>query len=113
MQKTSVVKHKAAILENLKETDNLYANFAQTILKGALQLHQNNQSLVDGKKVSIGLIRMANINPLVAVAKQFIQQNIPKDTRIHLCVYHSHYPLAIRSYLENQLDEVLYRTKTW
>lgn len=65
----------------------------------------------DGKTVSIGLIRMANINPLVAVAQQMLQMDAPENTRIHYCVYHSRYPLALRSFIENRLDTVLSRKK--
>ena len=52
---------------------------------------------------------MANINPLVAVSKEILALDAPTDTAIHYCIYHSHYPLAVRSHLENQLDTVLNR----
>jgi CRISPR-associated endonuclease/helicase Cas3 len=52
---------------------------------------------------------MANINPLVAVAKELANLDAPEDACIHLCVYHSRFPLAIRSYLENKLDHLLKR----
>src|SRR5699024_2681644 len=37
----------------------------------------------------------------------------PENTHIHLCVYHSHYPLAVRSYLESKLDQMLNRKENW
>jgi CRISPR-associated endonuclease/helicase Cas3 len=57
---------------------------------------------------------MANINPLVNVAKRLLMLDAPiieesNDCRIHLCIYHSRYPLAIRSAIENQLDTALKR----
>lgn len=113
LQKTSLVKHKAEILENLVPSDNIHHNFAATILQGALSLHKNNQVNIGDKAVSIGLVRMANINPMVAVAKELTQLVLPEDTHIHLCVYHSRYPLAMRSYLENQLDRLLNRKDNW
>lgn len=108
-----VEKHKADILDNVAITDNIHVNFAQTIIQGALTLHQNNHIQLDGKLVSIGLVRMANINPMVAVAKALISLPAPEDTHIHLCVYHSRYPLAVRSYLENKLDQILNRKNNW
>ncbi len=73
--------------------------------------HQHHVRREDGKTVSIGLIRMANINPLVAVAQKMLQMDAHPNTRIHYCVYHSRYPLALRSFIENRLDTVLSRKK--
>ncbi|MGM0439638.1 MAG: type I-F CRISPR-associated helicase Cas3f [Chlamydiota bacterium] len=63
-----------------------------------------------GKKVSFGLVRMANINPLVAVAKQLFSMTSKSNHRIHYCVYHSQYPLAVRSVMEQRLDSMLNRS---
>lgn len=68
------------------------------------QIHQSTQ-----KRVSIGLIRMANINHMVAVAKQFIAESPPEDIRVHFCIYHSRHPLLVRSKIEEELDSVLSR----
>ena len=55
---------------------------------------------------------MANINPMVAVAKALLKKNVPEEkTCIHYCIYHSRYPLAIRSSIENKLDKLLNRKK--
>lgn len=110
---SGVAKHKAEILDNLTITENIHTNFAQTILQGALAMHKNHHVKLDDKQVSIGLVRMANINPMVAVAKALLNIPVPKDTHIHLCVYHSRYPLAVRSYLENKLDRILNRKENW
>ncbi len=69
----------------------------------------NNGSNKNGQTLSIGLVRMANINPLVAVAKELMASALPDDTCIHYCIYHSRYPLAIRSHIENNLDDILNR----
>jgi CRISPR-associated endonuclease/helicase Cas3 len=74
-------------------------------------LHANhNQVHPDtGKRVSIGLVRMANINPLVAVAKQLLGTQSCSNHRIHYCVYHGQHPLAVRSAMEQRLDGALTR----
>ncbi len=113
LKNNSLEKHKARLLENIQEAESVYSGFAKTILNGVLELHQNNHVEIEGKQVSIGLVRMANINPLVAVAKALNKQSLPENTHIHLCVYHSRYPLAVRSYLENQLDRALNRKENW
>jgi CRISPR-associated endonuclease/helicase Cas3 len=79
--------------------------------QGMTRLHQAHAKAdpKTGMRVSVGLIRMANINPLVALAKQLIEGDIPDDTRLHLCVYHSQHPLLVRSHIEKRLDHTLNR----
>lgn len=95
---------------------------ASTILQQCYQLHLNHHQIAPttqlhktlknkGQQVSIGLVRMANINPLIAVAKQIAATNVIADFHIHLCVYHSQFPLIVRSSIENTLDAVLNRTE--
>ena len=85
--------------------------FANTILSSSLSLHQEHSSPdpVTQKLVSFGLVRMANIRPLYEVALELYRQEIPNDTRIHLCVYHSRFPLLLRSAIEYMLDTTLMR----
>jgi CRISPR-associated endonuclease/helicase Cas3 len=68
---------------------------------------QNNAS--NNKRISFGLIRMANINPLVAVAREMLVMPSPSDCHVHYCVYHGRHPLAVRSFIENRLDSMLDR----
>lgn len=90
------------------------ADFAKFALESAWNLHKaaQNHSIdsVSGKHISFGLIRMANIDPLYAVALAMYAQGAPApNVRIHLCVYHSQFPLLARSLIEQQLDAVLNR----
>jgi CRISPR-associated endonuclease/helicase Cas3 len=84
---------------------------ADTIYDRILALHKRHHITNGGRKISIGLVRMANINPLVSVMRELIKKAVPtqEDSCIHYCVYHSRYPLAIRSYLESRLDRILKR----
>ncbi len=88
-------------------------SMAKAIQTNIISLHKNhfiNNSQNDkGQSVSIGLVRMANINPLVAVAKELMSLSVPDEICIHYCIYHGRYPLAIRSYIEYHLDKVLNR----
>ena len=105
-------KQKGKIISVQLEAGAIRRCMAQTIREHIIKLHQNHHQSHNDKNVSIGLVRMANINPLVAVAIDLMQQDVAgQDTCIHYCVYHSHYPLAIRSYLENKLDRILKRHK--
>lgn len=89
-------------------------DFARFVLAQAVELHRctQNHSIdpVSGKRVSLGLIRMANIDPLYDVAQALFAQGASADgVRVHLCVYHSQFPLLARSAMERQLDTVLRR----
>ncbi|WP_234087677.1 type I-F CRISPR-associated helicase Cas3f [Azonexus sp. R2A61] len=87
------------------------AELAQALRPQMSRLHQLNGTvdLASGKKISFGLVRFANINPLVAVARELIRLGAENDQRIHLCVYHSRHPLLVRSAIENRLDRLLNR----
>lgn len=62
-----------------------------------------------GKRLSLGLIRMANIEPLIEVARALYALGADEGRRIHLCVYHSRHPLLVRSGIEQRLDRLLNR----
>ncbi|WP_017938472.1 hypothetical protein [Zestomonas thermotolerans] len=75
-----------------------------------LQLHRaHHERAPDGRRVSVGLVRLANIEPLIELAQALFAQGAPEGMRLHLCVYHSRHPLALRSAIERQLDGLLRR----
>lgn len=99
-------------------TPQIRREYAQVILKAALDLHSHPQNhTVDqtttgqpsGQRVSFGLVRMANIDPLIDVAMALHDMPMPEGVRIHLCVYHSRHPLLVRSGLEHTIDQALQR----
>lgn len=85
--------------------------FAAQVQAAMLQAHQRHAQtdMVSGKRVSFGLVRMANIGPLQDVARELFRLGAPADIHIHLCVYHSRFPLLMRSAIEQVLDKVLDR----
>jgi len=88
-----------------------HAEFAGEVQKACLRLHDDHAESdpVSGKRVSFGIVRMANIGPLFEVAKHLIASDLRDDTRIHLCVYHSRFPSVLRSAIEHQLDATFNR----
>jgi CRISPR-associated endonuclease/helicase Cas3 len=84
---------------------------AAVLSEGMQQLHlaHHQEHASSGKTVSLGVIRMANIDPLVAVAQRLLCTPAPENYCIHYCVYHSQHPLAMRSHIEQQLDNTLNR----
>ena len=89
--------------------------WTQLLRDAAVRLHADAQNHVidqaGGKRVSFGLIRMANIEPLVETALALFQMGAPQGYRIHLCVYHSQFPLFLRSVIEHRLDTALDRRR--
>lgn len=93
------------------DRDQQPEQFAGIALNAALALHAQHHSVDprSAKRVSFGLIRMANIEPLVEVALALYRLGVPEGVRVHLCTYHSQFPLLIRSAIERQLDQALNR----
>lgn len=94
-----------------READRL-TRFAELLLEQSLALHelhaQPDPQRPDSR-VSFGLIRMANIEPLVQTARTLFRLGAPQGTQVHLCVYHSQFPLFMRSAIERRLDAALDR----
>ena len=120
---TEAVRRKAEIwplkLPKAPEGQKLhFAALADNIIQAAHELHQRHgeissaQNPTKGKKISIGLVRLANISAITALAQPLLAcETIPTDTRIHLCCYHARQLLLLRSRLENTLDRLLNRTE--
>lgn len=93
------------------EPDQLYPTWAKLLCECAESLHleHNSQDPITGKHLSCGLIRMAHINDIIPVAREWFKLGARTSKRIHLCVYHSRHPLLMRSRLEEKLDRLLNR----
>lgn len=109
-------KHVANILptELPKAPENEKINnsaLAQTIISASKQLHlQHHETCPNtGKTASVGLVRLANINPMFALARALYQLPIQDDVHIHLCCYHARQLLLLRNQLEQKLDRILNR----
>ena len=105
---------RLAKISQLPSHQNPADALANGILNNITQLHghHNQQCANSGKTVSIGIVRMANINPLVAVAKKLVALDSPEDTDLHICIYHARHPLKRRNEIEKNLDSLLNRSDT-
>ena len=93
-----------------------YSALAKILAKNARRLHSHHHDSCTqtGKTASIGLVRFANIEPLIALAKALysleeFSEGPLEDTQIHLCCYHANQLLILRNELENKLDKLLDR----
>ena len=80
-------------------------DWSTVIADAALTLHRDNHINYKGKRISFGLVRMANINPSVATAKDLCRL-LPNA---FVCGYHSQDFLIQRHQKEKILDSVLNR----
>jgi CRISPR-associated endonuclease/helicase Cas3 len=87
--------------------------FAVKVREAIVEAHKRHAEPCpqSGKRVSFGLVRMANIEPLFEVAQELLRLGAPEGHRIHLCVYHARFPLLLRSAIEQRLDTSLDRRK--
>lgn len=94
-----------------KQPKDIRKAFASHVQQVMLKAHARHAETCprSGKRVSFGLVRMANIEPLFDVALELFRLGAAEDHRIHLCVYHSRFPLLLRSAIEAQLDSTLNR----
>lgn len=100
----------AAVEPQSTSITDVISAVAETLHRHMAELHrQHHCTHPNGKTVSFGLIRMANINPLVAVAQALMALPSPENYRIHYCVYHSQHPLAVRAAIEKRLDRAFTR----
>lgn len=94
-----------------KKREAICETLAATLQPTMYELHHDNALTdpVTGKRLSIGLIRMANIAPLVLTAQHLIGTSPDAEHRLHLSVYHSQFPLLMRHSIEKRLDRLLKR----
>ena len=116
---TQPVRRAASILPlNIpyhRETQKqFYQDLASHLLAQAHALHEQHALCQADGTVSVGLIRMANIQPLMQLAQALFQyqdvSHVFPDTQFHLCCYHSNQLLLLRNVLEQRLDKILQRT---
>lgn len=108
-------RRKAAIqplpIQENRPREQICQDLAATLREQILTLHGQHAGAdpKTGKRASIGLVRMANIDPLVETARALHALGAPEQARMHLCIYHSQHPLLVRSGIERRLDRLLNR----
>lgn len=81
------------------------------IAKSAFSKHYSHHTIDQSTqlRVSFGVMRMANIQPCVALTKYLLGMSCPADTQIRVMAYHSQQVLLLRHVQEQHLDQVLER----
>jgi len=86
-------------------------HWVQAMASAALDVHRHHYQTdpETGRHFSIGLIRLANIQPCVSVANRLLEMQLPKDLEVRIIVYHSRQVLLLRSEIESYLGRLLNR----
>ena len=114
------VKHKAYIVDCAdlvaeKEVhrldQSLQSQYFERIKQNVEQLHLDHHTIdiQTGKKVSFGVVRVANIPPCVALTQYLLNAEWSKSITPRVMAYHSRQVLLLRSEQERHLDQVLKR----
>jgi CRISPR-associated endonuclease/helicase Cas3 len=104
-----VVKRKA----NIAPCGTKFENYFKAIKQAVLVKHQHHHFMDEktNKKISIGVVRIANINPCVALTLFLLNENLAEGTEIKAMAYHSRQVLLMRHHQEQYLDKLLKRNK--
>ncbi|MGI6075621.1 MAG: type I-F CRISPR-associated helicase Cas3f [Pyramidobacter sp.] len=91
---------------------SLKEGYFEEIARAAEELHRNNCSTDSrsGKKISFGVVRMAQITPCVELSLFLMKRSWPDDMDVRVMTYHSQQILLLRHEQEHYLDGVLRRT---
>lgn len=115
-----IIKHKAYIIEcddlvaqkEQKQLDeSIQQQYFDRIRQNIEQLHRNHHTVdpQTGKKVSFGVVRVANIPPCVALTQFLLNAEWSENIAPRSMAYHSRQVLLLRSEQERHLDTVLKR----
>ncbi|MEB0139127.1 MULTISPECIES: type I-F CRISPR-associated helicase Cas3f [unclassified Undibacterium] len=110
-----IVKRKAHITPIMlcteAEMQSSQDVFFQTVQDEIIHKHRQHHQLDPNtlKKVSFGVVRVANIPPCVALTEFLMNAHWPVDIEVRVMAYHSQQVLLMRSIQEKHLDEVLKR----
>ncbi len=96
-----------------EKQDEFYSQIAKQFFVQAVQLHERHHLTNEqGQSVSIGLIRLANIAPLMQIVQAMHQMDSTQgleDYQFYVACYHSQQVLLLRNRLEQGLDTLLKR----
>ncbi len=108
-----LIRRKGMIVpfEKAGSIDDMQPAYFEAMRRAAEDLHRHHccQDAKTKKNVSFGVIRMANIDPCVALSQYLLQCHWPNDMDVRIMTYHSRQLLLLRHEQEKYLDAVMKR----
>ncbi len=115
-ESSSSLKESGSVKEKTTSTcsdglDRKERYYFDSIKETVISLHKRHfyEDKINGKKVSFGVVRMANINPCVNLTGYFLKCEWPDNIEIKTMAYHSQQVLLMRNEQEKHLDGILKR----
>ena len=110
LRKAYIVDFDRKEWEPLKTPERIHLYFDK-MRAAALKLHAHNHIIDEatGKRVSFGLIRLANVEPCVYACQRFMETPDGDGFALRFMCYHSRQVLLLRHEQERYLDHVLKR----
>ena len=102
-------KRKANIAPCSTDVSEYFEAIKQAILEK--HCHHHIADMKSDKVISIGVVRVANINPCVALTRYLLENNLAENTEIKAMPYHSRQVLLMRHEQEKYLDKILKRNE--
>jgi CRISPR-associated endonuclease/helicase Cas3 len=116
---TKVIKRKAKIVncEDIisgEDSVDKKIHYFERIRQTILDLHEEHHSIdpTTGKRVSFGVVRMANTPPCVALSRYLLNADWEVGNSPKVMAYHSRQVLLLRSHQEHHLEQVLKRKES-
>jgi CRISPR-associated endonuclease/helicase Cas3 len=103
-----IIKRKAYIAP---VTELNESHYFEQVKANTVALHQQHHTIdrKTGKRVSFGVVRVANVPPCIALSRYLLEADFGDTTQAKIMTYHSRQVLLLRSQQEKHLDEVLKR----
>ena len=107
-------KRKALIQTILRvgtERETIEQAWFERIVQGCIALHRVHaeHDEATGKHLSLGVVRVANVDPCIQLTRYLLGCALPDDIEIRVMSYHARQVLLLRSEQENHLGQVLNR----
>lgn len=109
-----VPRRKAEIVPLVRagiQTEELQAHWFAQVRDSVIRLHRQHGFMdpASGIQLSVGVVRVAHINPCIELTRYLLGCELPEDVEIRVMPYHSRQVLLLRSEQEKYLDTVLKR----
>lgn len=110
-----VIRHKGYIVKcdapSAHDIETMQVHYFDLIKDNICKLHQDHYTTdkITGKKVSFGVVRVANIKPCVELTRYLLNAEWDTNNAPRIMAYHSRQILVLRNEQENHLDRVLKR----
>jgi CRISPR-associated endonuclease/helicase Cas3 len=110
-RKGYIVDCEALYQQSTNDAQSTEQQYFSLIQQQIIKLHQQHHTIdkKTGKKVSFGVVRIANIPPCIALSQYLLNADWDNTISPKIMAYHSRQVLLLRSEQEHHLEEVLKR----